>query len=301
MTTFLKVKNRAVSKLASDVSVEATEWTVATGEGDKFPSTYPFHITCEDEIVRCTSRTGDALTVIRAQEETDASPHSAGKDVELRITALIIQELQAYLQAIKFDIFDNYRDFGQIVVEDTNAWTKTIDGSGSIKDQGTRYEFNTGNTNGNKAYLVSVQTYDGLIDLPGLVTAQWVILTASLTNCTALLVLLGDDGVLPDETYEHFGFKIINGDIYATNAEYDTQKITDTGVNVAAGYQFLRLKVVVNPGVDCKFYVNDVLKVTHTEHLPTETGFYHIMGITTAENVVKAMVLGQFTLEKAYD
>ncbi len=94
MTTFLKVKNRAVSKLASDVSSGETTWTVTTGEGVKFPSAYPFHVTCENEIVECTGRAGDILTVIREQEETTASPHIAGSDVQLRITAAIVKQLQ---------------------------------------------------------------------------------------------------------------------------------------------------------------------------------------------------------------
>ena len=94
MTTFLKVKNRAVSNLASDVSSGDTAWTVTTGEGVKFPSAYPFHVTCENEIVECTGRAGDVFTVTRAQEETTASPHIAGSDVQLRITAAIVKQLQ---------------------------------------------------------------------------------------------------------------------------------------------------------------------------------------------------------------
>ena len=62
---FLKVKNRAISTLESGVSDTDTSWTVATGEGVKFPGSGDFHITCEDEIVKCTARSGDVLTVIR--------------------------------------------------------------------------------------------------------------------------------------------------------------------------------------------------------------------------------------------
>lgn len=92
---FLKVKNRAFSTLASGVSDVATEWTVATGEGALFPTTGDFHVTCEDEIVKCTSRTGDVLTVTRAQEGTAAAAHTAGKAVELRVTAGVIENIQS--------------------------------------------------------------------------------------------------------------------------------------------------------------------------------------------------------------
>jgi len=92
--SFLKVANRAISTLASGVNDVVTEWTVATGGGALFPSSGDFHITCEDEIVKCTSRTGDVLTVTRAQEGTAAAAHDADKAVKLRITAGVIEDIQ---------------------------------------------------------------------------------------------------------------------------------------------------------------------------------------------------------------
>ena len=91
---FLKVKNRAISSLAAGVSDTDTSWTVASGEGAKFPSSGDFHLTCEDEIVKCTARSGDVLTVTRAQEGTSAAAHAAGKSVELRVTAGVIENIQ---------------------------------------------------------------------------------------------------------------------------------------------------------------------------------------------------------------
>ena len=94
MSYFLGVKNRAISSLASDVTDVATTWILATGEGAKFPATGDFHVTCEDEIVKVTARSTDTLTVTRAQEGTTGAAHTAGKAVELRITAGIITEIQ---------------------------------------------------------------------------------------------------------------------------------------------------------------------------------------------------------------
>lgn len=94
MTAFLQVKNRAISTLAGDIADDAVALTVAAGEGGKFPATFPFHITIEDEILKCTNRVGDVLTITRAQEGTAAAAHTAGEAVELRITAEIIEELQ---------------------------------------------------------------------------------------------------------------------------------------------------------------------------------------------------------------
>ena len=94
---FLKIKNRAFSTLASGVSDSDTSWTVATGEGAKFPTTGDFHVTCEDEIVKCTSRSTDVLTVVRAQEGTSNVAHVSGKAVELRVTAGVVEEIQNVL------------------------------------------------------------------------------------------------------------------------------------------------------------------------------------------------------------
>ena len=90
---FLKVKNNARSRLASQISAEATSLTVASGEGARFP-TGNFHISIEDEILLCTQRTNDTLTVQRGREGTTPAPHGAGAEVQLRWTAAYVEELQ---------------------------------------------------------------------------------------------------------------------------------------------------------------------------------------------------------------
>jgi len=101
--TFLNVKNRAESTLASDITDVATELTVATGEGVNFPTTN-FHITIEDEILLCSSRSTDVFTVEREAEGTTGVAHDADAAVELRITAEVITELQTY---VGFEVSDN--------------------------------------------------------------------------------------------------------------------------------------------------------------------------------------------------
>lgn len=91
--TFLNIKNRAKSTLAAGISDSDLSLTVFAGEGVKFP-TSNFHITIEDEILLCTSRTDDVLTIVRAREGTTAAAHSVSTKVQLRVTAQIIKELQ---------------------------------------------------------------------------------------------------------------------------------------------------------------------------------------------------------------
>ncbi len=100
-TTFLSVTNRASASLASDVDNSTTTWVLVSGGGLEFPSTYPFHITCGDEIVSCTNKSTDTLTVVRAQQDTIASSHPAGAPVELHITAKSISDLNSAVNALE--------------------------------------------------------------------------------------------------------------------------------------------------------------------------------------------------------
>ena len=121
-TTFQVAKNRAKSALAADITDIATSLTVTADEGTNFPSTYPFPITIEDEILKCTNRDTDTLTVERAQEGTSAVAHVAGKAVHLRITAKFASDLHTAVNAIenKADIGARaYHDAAQSIADTT--------------------------------------------------------------------------------------------------------------------------------------------------------------------------------------
>ena len=86
--TFLVPKNNAYSTLLSDITDADLSLDVASGEGARFPSTYPFHITIGSEILECTNRSSDTLTVTRAAESTVAAAHAAGASVRLNIRGI---------------------------------------------------------------------------------------------------------------------------------------------------------------------------------------------------------------------
>ena len=96
MTTWLNVKNNSSSALASGITAAAASLALAAGDGAKFPASN-FHITIDDEILLCTLRSGDILTVARPREGTVAAPHATGSVVSLNVTAGIITELQSNL------------------------------------------------------------------------------------------------------------------------------------------------------------------------------------------------------------
>ena len=93
----MEFKNNARSTVADNpLAQAATTLNVATGEGANFPSSFPFKLTIFDdssypdsglEIVKCTGRSTDALTIVRAQEDTADVAHALGERVAMLWTA----------------------------------------------------------------------------------------------------------------------------------------------------------------------------------------------------------------------
>lgn len=88
--------NFASSTLAGGVSASATSLTVASGEGALFPTSGDFPLVLirnsdgAREIVTCTARSSDVLTVTREQEGTTGLILLTGDKVELRVTAGVL-------------------------------------------------------------------------------------------------------------------------------------------------------------------------------------------------------------------
>lgn len=92
--------NNAVSLLASGITNIQTTLTVTAGQGARFPvngGSDTFYITVEDrtaakmEIMLCTLRSTDTLTVTRAQDGTTAQAFSAGAVVSMRVNKAILE------------------------------------------------------------------------------------------------------------------------------------------------------------------------------------------------------------------
>lgn len=103
-TTFLVPKNNASSKLAADIAIGDLSLAVLTGEGARFPSTYPYHITIADEIMSVTNRSSDTLTVTRAQESTSAAAHNKGAPVRLNITARALSDIHTAVNGLETSV-----------------------------------------------------------------------------------------------------------------------------------------------------------------------------------------------------
>lgn len=90
------IKNNASSRLAAPINKTSTQLVLAVNGGEKFPlptsdgEWFPLTVVRSNgqlEIMRCTQRQGDVLTVERAQEDTLPKEFSVGDRVELRLTA----------------------------------------------------------------------------------------------------------------------------------------------------------------------------------------------------------------------
>lgn len=99
--------NNARSTLNGAINSTTTSIQLTTGGGAKFPSPTGgdyFLATLigldgngkEDswEIVKCTARTGDVLTVVRDQEGTTNSGWASGTTIELRLTSALMGDLE---------------------------------------------------------------------------------------------------------------------------------------------------------------------------------------------------------------
>lgn len=93
----------ATISMVGGFNSSATALTVGSGQGAQFPAVLSsdanyFYVTLIDgggnlEIVKCPHRSGDSLTVVRAQDNTAARTFSNGDGVELRLTAAVMQEI----------------------------------------------------------------------------------------------------------------------------------------------------------------------------------------------------------------
>ena len=97
-------KNNAKTTLAANVSNSATSLSVADGSVFPDPGAGEFFlVTLDDgsnnEIVKCTARSSNTLTVVRAQESTTARAFSTGDAAEGRVTAGFVTSIQENIAA----------------------------------------------------------------------------------------------------------------------------------------------------------------------------------------------------------
>lgn len=142
--------NNAASTLAAGLTAVATSVQLAGGTGALFPDTSggdTFHITVfnksngNHEIMLCTSRTTDTLTVTRAQQGTSAITFSIGDIVENRPTAAYLNSM-ASASAIQDNTHVYAADVGA-----ADAYAITLSTAPTAYTEGQEFTFKATNAN----------------------------------------------------------------------------------------------------------------------------------------------------------
>lgn len=180
--TTLKLTNNAVSKFAGAVTRTQTVISITPGDGAKFPALiagggewFPLvavKANAQREIMRCTARANDLLTVSRAQEGTQAQQFVAGEIVELRLTAGALSSFMAELES----------DIAGHTLNTNNPHEVTV---AQLADAGNAATRDTGTVDGTiplfTAYGVSGSGIAGAAESKGLYDADGAPLGAVIT------------------------------------------------------------------------------------------------------------------------
>ena len=111
------------------LSPTALSLTVATGTGANYPSTFPFMgmlgtLTGAHELVQCTARASDTVTIVRAQEGTVGQQWVAGTPFACVFTAAMLAHLWSAINRDRVYYPDDYGTVG--AGDDTAAITGAI-------------------------------------------------------------------------------------------------------------------------------------------------------------------------------
>jgi hypothetical protein len=74
-------------------SITDSATSVIVTDGSVFPATGDFRLNCEDELMLCTARSSNTLTVERGIEGTTAVSHDSGRTITQVATAASVQRL----------------------------------------------------------------------------------------------------------------------------------------------------------------------------------------------------------------
>lgn len=161
--------------------------------------------------------------------------------------------------------------------------------------------FWTGSLEGNEVMLRPSDSLYKFQDTGQLITSEFLVYYLDYITDQAFWLRLADtDGIPISELTSHIGWKIIDSRIYASSANGVDATLSNTGIDLIADTQLVRLKLVFNPGTDLKFYVNGTLLATHDTNLPDLEHYKVCLHGKTLTDDMRDIVLGRVLLRKAY-
>jgi hypothetical protein len=105
-TQFYNIKNNCASVLNATIDAIQTSLVLVAGGGALFPAA-PFYLSCEYEVMKCTGKSTDTLTITRGFDGTTAAAHTAGVIVEQRNNAALWTDLQSAVNNIESGYYTN--------------------------------------------------------------------------------------------------------------------------------------------------------------------------------------------------
>lgn len=115
----------------------------------------------------------------------------------------------------------------------------------------------------------------------------------STNQAKAWMMFINDTALGPTLTKSHVGFEILaNNHLWSSTGNGTTQELQDTGVIIASSIQLTFLQVECLPNVYAKFYVNGVLRTTHTTVVPFTTTAWYVPYLGVQNTVAGVRYLG---------
>lgn len=282
---YLKVDMSAISlgDLA-DVRVPAPGdqnflyWDAVAGE-------WTYRILVEDDIPVEIARDAEVATAVSDHAALTTGVHGvAAKHVAAIASAGAEAPLLFDTPLFTFGWY--YEDWKTI-----DLWTSVLTGTAALSQMILNTRLSTGATSGSTSVL---HTPSGFTH-PHYAHRRRFFSIFSRRNLTAskicLYLLKSGEAMPPTDTSEHGGFKIINGEIWATNADGITETATDTGISIAAVGTGASLEMRAVAGT-IEFYVVGILKATHTTNLPSSWDYMICLSIENTAAVEQIAQIG---------
>jgi hypothetical protein len=182
----IKLTNNAFATIAAGINSSATSITLTSGQGARFPTLAGgdyFYATLIDtsnnlEIVKCTARSTDVLTVVRGQESTTARAYSTGDRIEIRITAQTFTDAAAVIPSGTVMLF--------VQTAAPTGWTKST----THNDKALRVVSGAASTGGSVAFTTAFasQAVAGSVGTSGATTLSTAQMPSHTHNLNAPVI-----------------------------------------------------------------------------------------------------------------
>jgi len=232
---------------------------------------------------------GESLETHKSQEVID---HPAGSLIEDKYLDGSISLIK--LSETKFIIITCFESFdGWLDNSDVGATVQAGVGAGFLI---------TAATSGKKAIIAalpSAPSMSGGVNFGKNPFFQARVYIPATTNQTIYFGTGNASFPASPPTTQYFGFKVVNGTLYAVHSNGSTETTTQiTGITLDAKNLY---RAVMDSGNNIKFYVNGVLKATHSSNLPSgEEDSILVFMIKTNENAEKELDLIEALFSQDY-